>query len=65
MPHLRWNLLRLDVFVRKFCGYAVPPSQVSTGNMMYVTMITDGSLQFPGFSATYSASMTVFRWFPS
>jgi cubilin len=38
-----------------FCGPQVPDPQTTTGNLMYLKFVTDGSVQNLGFEATYEA----------
>ena len=38
----------------KFCGGISPPSFTSSGNTLYIKLVTDDSVSFGGFSMTYS-----------
>ncbi|XP_070174131.1 cubilin-like [Littorina saxatilis] len=39
---------------QRYCGSSMPPVQRSTGNMMYLRFVTDGSVAHMGFQATYT-----------
>ncbi|XP_066539114.1 cubilin [Hoplias malabaricus] len=41
--------------VGKYCGNVIPASFVSASNFLTVLFVTDGSVSFRGFNATYSA----------
>eukprot|EP00794_Sanderia_malayensis_P003246 gene3246-3727_t len=42
--------------IGRFCGSVVPPSFISSGNTLNVTFVTDGSLNYDGFSLSYSSA---------
>ncbi|KAJ8318436.1 hypothetical protein KUTeg_003527 [Tegillarca granosa] len=39
--------------IGRFCGYKLPEDIKSTGNKLYVKFISDGSVQKPGFAASF------------
>ena len=39
----------------KYCGSDLPEPIISSGNTMTVTFVSDGSVEFTGFSATWEA----------
>ena len=39
----------------KYCGSDLPEPIISSGNTMTVTFVSDGSIEFTGFSATWEA----------
>ncbi|XP_043934264.1 embryonic protein UVS.2-like [Protopterus annectens] len=43
-----------NVLLDRFCGTAMPPSLISSGNYMLVEFVTDETVSAPGFKARYS-----------
>ncbi|XP_077991628.1 ovochymase-2-like [Glandiceps talaboti] len=44
-----------DPILRVMCGHSIPNPTISSATVMHVEFITDSSVQYPGFSATWRA----------